>query len=53
VAIGPASGEAIVLQLAPARRITGTLVDEANKPVAGAIVTALGDGVGDVLAETC
>jgi hypothetical protein len=47
MAVGPASGEAIVLQLAPARRIIGTLVDEANKPVAGAIVTALGDGMGE------
>jgi hypothetical protein len=46
IATGSASGEAIVLKLAPARRIAGTLVDEVNKPVAGAIVTALGDGVG-------
>jgi hypothetical protein len=47
VATGPAAGDAIVLKLAPARRIAGTLVDEANKPVAGAIVTALGDGFGE------
>jgi hypothetical protein len=47
MATGPASGKAIVLKLAPARRIAGTLVDENNKPVAGAIVTALGDGFGD------
>ena len=47
MAMAPASGKAIVLTLAPVRRITGTLVDEANKSVTGAIVTALGDGVAD------
>ena len=47
IAVAPASGKAIVLKLAPARRIAGTLVDETNKPVAGAIITALGDGMGE------
>ncbi|HKS21636.1 MAG TPA: carboxypeptidase-like regulatory domain-containing protein [Thermoanaerobaculia bacterium] len=47
IATALASEKAIVLKLAPARRIAGTLVDETNKPVAGAIVTALGDALGD------
>jgi len=38
------SAQPIVLKLAATRRITGTLVDESNKPVTGAIVTALGEG---------
>ena len=47
IATGSAREKAIVLKLAPARRITGTLIDEADKPVAGAIANALGDGTGD------
>lgn len=47
IAVAPASGKAIVLRLASARRITGTLVDEAGKPVAGAIATALGDSISE------
>jgi hypothetical protein len=47
IATASASGTAIVLKLAPARSITGTLVDEANKPVAGAIATALSDSLGE------
>jgi hypothetical protein len=47
IATAPASGKAIVLRLAPARRIAGTLVDEANQPVAGAIATALSDSVAE------
>jgi len=47
IATGSASDKEIVLKLAPARSIAGTLVDEAGKPVAGAIATALGDGIGE------
>jgi len=47
IATGSASDQEIVLKLAPARSIAGTLVDEAGKPVAGAIATALGDGIGE------
>ena len=47
IAAASAREKEIVLTLAPARRIAGTLVDEANKPVAGAIATALGDSAGD------
>lgn len=47
IATGAARGKEIVLKLATARSIAGTLVDEANEAVAGAIVTALRDGAGE------
>jgi len=47
IATGAARGKEIVLKLATARSIAGTLVDEANEAVAGAIITALGDGAGE------
>jgi hypothetical protein len=47
IATEAASGKAIVLQLAPARSIAGTLVDKANQPVPGAIAHVLGDSFGE------
>lgn len=47
VATAAATAKPIVLKLAPARHIAGTLVDEADKPVFGAIAAALGDDSGE------